>query len=278
MQAEHCYPSAEDFENGDLFSKGWTIVNPDNNITWELFNVSGNGGDKAAGINLFQYYNILKRDQLISPPFDFSGQSQVGLSFQHAYAQSSNTLYSDSLIVKISTDCGTTWTRILELAEDGSYNFATHAPFGYNFIPEAPVDWCDGGFGASCNTIDISNWAGYPDTRLMFESVRLVGNNMFIDNISMYPFTSVPSQSAALNNEINIYPNPGRGEFTISIPETNTRVELKMFDIQGKCVFKSRELSPSGIIKFNPDIKVQGLYFIELKGESTSWHSRLIIQ
>ena len=170
-----------------LVSKGWTIVNPDNNITWELFNVAGNGGDKAAGINFFEYYSVLKRDQLISPPIDLSGQSQVGLSFQHAYAQSLNTQYSDSLIVKISTDCGNTWTRILELAEDGSYNFATHAPFGYNFIPESPVDWCGGGFGAPCNTIDISNWAGYPDTRLMFESVRMVGNNLFIDNINLSP-------------------------------------------------------------------------------------------
>ena len=270
-------PFTEDFENGDLGSKGWTIVNPDNNITWELFNVAGNGGDKAAGINLFEYYSILKRDQLISPAIDLSGQSQAGLSFQHAYAQSLNTQYSDSLIVKISTDCGNTWIRILELAEDGSYNFATHAPFGYNFIPASPVDWCGGGL-APCNTIDISNWAGYPDTRLMFESVRMVGNNLFIDNINLSPLTSVPGQSTALNNEISIYPNPGRGEFTISIPVTNTTIELKMFDIHGKCVYTSREESTSGLVRLNPGNKLPGIYFIELQGESTSWHTRLIIQ
>ncbi len=271
-------PFTEDFENDDLASKGWTIVNPDNNITWELFNVAGNGGDKATGINLFLYYSILKRDQLISPAIDLSGQPQAGLSFQHAYAQSLNTQYSDSLIVKISTDCGNTWTRILELAEDGSYNFATHAPFGYNFIPASPADWCGGGFGAPCITIDISNWAGNPDTRLMFESVRMVGNNLFIDNINLYPITSVPYQYTALNNEISIYPNPGRGEFTISMPESNTPVELKMYDIHGKCVYTSREQATSGQIKLNPDIKTQGLYFIELQGESASWHSRVIIQ
>lgn len=271
-------PFSEDFENGDLDSKGWTIVNPDNNVTWELFSVAGNGGDKAAGINLFEYYNILKRDQLISPPIDLSGQDQVALSFEHAYAQSLNTLYSDSLIVQITTDCGDTWTRILELAEDGSYNFATHEPFGYNFFPESPVDWCGGGFGAPCNTIDISNWAGYTDTRLMFESVRLVGNNLFIDNINLFPFTSVPAQKNDLSNEIRVYPNPGRGEFTILVPETNTWFELKLSDIHGKCVYSSGVESISGLIRLNPGNILPGVYIIELKGESALWHTRLIIQ
>lgn len=271
-------PFYEDFENGNLSSKGWTIVNPDNHITWELYNVAGNGGDKAAGIKLFEYYSILKRDQLISPPVNLSGQMQVALYFQHAYAQSLNTQYSDSLIVKISTDCGTTWTRILELAEDGSYNFATHEPMGFSFIPASPDDWCDGGSGTSCNTVDISGWAGYSDVQLMFESVRMVGNNLFIDNVSLFPFTSVPSENTVSNREIILYPNPGRGEFNILIPETNTTVELKMFDIHGKCVYTSKEESTSGLIKLTPGNKIPGLYFIELKGETASWHSRLIIQ
>ena len=47
------FPFFEDFESGNAEQNGWTIVNPDNDdTTWEMFAVTGNGGTKAAGINL----------------------------------------------------------------------------------------------------------------------------------------------------------------------------------------------------------------------------------
>ncbi len=109
-------PFFEDFESGNAEQKGWAIVNPDNDdITWEMYDVEGNGGTKAAGINLFNYPSIFKRDQLITPPLDLSGINNAVLKFDHAYAIKDNPNYSDSLVVKISNDCGYSWTPILHL-------------------------------------------------------------------------------------------------------------------------------------------------------------------
>ena len=118
--------------------------------------MAGNGGSYAAGIELFSYYSFMKRDQLISPPIDLSSTSYAVLSFEHAYALMQNSNYGDSLIVKISTDCGNSWERLLELKDDGSGNFATHEWMSDPFVPALADDWCGNGYGSDCFEVDIS--------------------------------------------------------------------------------------------------------------------------
>lgn len=175
-------PFAETFEVG-TFKDYWTIENPDGNITWDgYYKLSGNlPSRKAAWMNFYEYTSTGQRDRLITPLLNFAGHTTVNFKFTHAYAIYNSTR-KDSVIIYISTDCGTSWERIFEAGED----FATHSPTTSEFVPSSPGDWCGAGYGDDCHTIDLSPWAGYADVKIMFESYNGHGNMMYIDDIIIY--------------------------------------------------------------------------------------------
>ncbi len=269
-------PFIEDFEVGQIENKGWQIENPDEGITWELFSVSGKGGDRAAGINLNDYFQIFARDQLISPAINLSNINQAFLSFEHAYAQTLNTAYTDSLIVKISTDCGETWTRILELGEDGSYNFATHEPTNSNFVPTVNEDWCDGGSNAPCTTIDITEFTGVPNARIMFESVRLTGNNLYVDNVMVSVTTSNEDNAVSTTEELKVYPNPASGLVTLKLPTDQGFSTLRVVNAMGQTIKEIHQLS-EGSLMLDLGNAPRGIYLISLEGASAPQTTKLLL-
>ncbi len=177
----------QDFENGTFNQNGWSVENPDNAITWEISTVAGStSGSKAAGINLFSYNAAGQRDGLISPVLDFSGHSNIQLDFQHAHRRYSAD-YSDSLIIKVSTDGGNTFPfRVFAAAETGTGTFATNSILNQNFVPTNGIDWCFGGdLGSGCFTVDLSAFDGESNVKLKFEIYNDYGNNIYVDNIQV---------------------------------------------------------------------------------------------
>ena len=179
-------PFLEDFESNTFENNSWTITNPDNQITWEIVNVSGNTpGDKAAKIDFYNYENGFERDGLQTPPLDLSNFTNVSMSFEHAFRRyDANS--RDSLVLLVSTDCGNTFERIAAYAEDGSGTFATAYTSSEEFIP-GNGDWCTGTVGTDCFNIDLSAYDGLSAVVVRFESVNngIAGNNLFIDNINI---------------------------------------------------------------------------------------------
>ena len=273
------FPFSEDFESGNVAENGWTIVNVDNDeITWEMYSVSGNGGNIAAGINLFSYFSIFKRDQLISPPMDLSGTNTALLKFDHAYALASNPNYSDSLIVKISGDCGNTWTPVLQLRDDGNGSFATHPISTYDFVPASAEDWCGNGYGSACLEVNISQWAGQSNVMIMFETVRVVGNNMFIDNISVGLITGEEETNPTFVQSLEIYPNPSTGKFTVKANDTGTNGQITVFNASGKLILA--EGFGDNIMTKTLDLSDQpkGLYFINFLSDNIQESRKIIIE
>lgn len=177
----------EDFENGTFAQNGWTVQNPDNSTTWEIFTVAGSvSGTKAAGINLYNYNASGQRDALISPVIDLSGHTNVQLDFQHAHRRYSAD-YRDSLIIYLSTNGGSTYpNRVFAQAENGSGSFATNSILAQNFVPTNGIDWCFGGdLGSGCFTVDLSQFDGQSNVRLRFEIYNNYGNNIYVDNIEL---------------------------------------------------------------------------------------------
>jgi PKD repeat protein len=177
----------EDFETGSFTEMGWSVDNPDNGLTWALFTVAGSvSGNRAAGVNLFNYEAEGQRDRLISPIIDLSNHTNVQLDFQHAHRRYSQQM-SDSLIVYVSVDGGATWPfRILEAAETGQGSFATGTILNQNFVPTNGSDWCFGGeIGSGCFTLDLSDFDGQESVRIRFETFNDYGNNIYIDNIQL---------------------------------------------------------------------------------------------
>ena len=238
LQGGYDLPFSEDFESG-ITQKNWTILNPDGNKTWDTITVAGTlPGTKAVWINFFNYAMTSdRRDQLISPPMNFTGFTSVALNFQHAYAQ--RAALKDSLIVKISADCGTTWNRILAAGPDGTPNvFVTHSPMLTAFFPVSSDDWCDSPYGAACYSLDLSPWAGQTSIKIEFESYNSHGNNLFIDNIHVSGTVGIPDQ-AVVNSGIYLFPNPSSGIFTINVPEISAGTEVVVYNLTGQTIYQN---------------------------------------
>lgn len=182
-------PFNENFENNSTTLSSWTIVNPGNDTTWRLANTGGlTTGSQSYCMPFYNYTSVGQRDGLVSPSLNFSGMTSVLLNFKHAYTRRNSTS-TDSLVVYVSTNCGTSWTRVLSKGETGSGTLAT-APnssllSSTIFYPATSNDWCGSSNGESCNQIDLSAYAGMTNMKIKFEGYNAHGNNLFIDSINV---------------------------------------------------------------------------------------------
>lgn len=178
-------PFTEDFESGVFTTNNWTIVNPDGLTTWDIVTVGGTvPGSKAARLNFFNYASTGQRDGMVTPPLNLTGYSSATLEFKHAYKRY-DTSSSDSLIVYVSTDCGVTYQRLLNMGEGGGGTFATNYTSTTEFTPTTTDEWCSGPVGADCQTVDLTPYVGYSNVVVKFEAYNNYGNNLFIDNINI---------------------------------------------------------------------------------------------
>jgi len=270
-------PFTEGFENG-FDTQHWTIQNSDNNKTWDTITVAGTTpGHLAVWMNLYDY-TISSRDQLVSPPLNFSSYTSLTLSFKHAYAQQATI--KDSLIVKISADCGITWTRLLAAGPDGTPNvFATHALMSTSFFPQSDYDWCGSSYGTSCYQLDISQWAGQRNIKILFESYNRRGNNLFLDNISISGPTGI--QDAGNNREeIRIYPNPTTGFVNVFISNPSSRIDLSIHNLQGQTVFIDHFSAKTGNLEkqFNLSGFAKGVYFFRIMSDQSTTIKKVILE
>lgn len=270
----------EDYETNGFDENDWLIENPDNDVTWEMYEVGGTTpGNHAPAVNFREYFAIAQRDRLITPPFNLEGLTTASLEFQHAYAQHMQAIdFTDSLIVYISTDCGDNWTRLWQGGEDGTGNFATHEPTDYDFFPEVESDWCMTGWGAPCVILDITEYTGNSDVRIAFETYSYFGNPIFIDNVAVSQAVGISDNQ---NNEhgVRIYPNPSNGAFYINLPAKNTFGSLSVSNYLGQKVYSAiieentTQLTVNESVNWKP-----GVYFININGDSSSVIQKLIIK
>jgi len=271
-------PFEESFENG-FDEKHWTIVNPDLGVTWDTITVAGTvTGTKATWMNFFDYGAVNKRDQLISAVMNFTDYTTLTLSFRHAYAQ--RATLKDSLIIYISGDCGSTWTRVWGMGPDGTPNtFVTHPPSLEGFYPLSTDDWCGGSYGTACYDIDLSPWAGWNNIKVMFEAFSRSGNNLFLDQVSI----SGPVGISGTNKDksgISIFPNPSSGMFTLSVFNPGENCNLVVSSLQGQTVHSEHLSSAGSILTKQLDLTSfsKGIYLIRVTTESATKIEKIIIQ
>jgi len=244
----------EDFESGSFSTNNWNVVNPDNGITWEIQSVSGNSpGDKAARVNHYNYNNASgERDALISKTLDFSGNSDLEMSFEHAHRRYSQN-YADSLIIYVSTDGGSTYPdRIFAKAEDGSGSFATNTTTNSDFVPSNSDDWCFGGSaGASCFTLDLSNYDGQSNVKLKFETVNDYGNNTYIDNIEITGTCSGSSQGPTADFTANKTTVTAGNSVDFTDQSSGSNITSWDWTFNGAATSSSMQQNPSGITYSN---------------------------
>lgn len=117
---------------------------------------------------------------MISPPLDFSNNSQIEMSFSHAHRRYDQA-FSDSLRISVSTDGGNTWNVEFADAESGQGTFATNSILTSEFYPSTSSDWCFGGnVGATCFTLDLSAYDGASNVRIALKRSTITGTTCLL--------------------------------------------------------------------------------------------------
>jgi len=269
-------PFYESFEEG--FTRGWTLENPDLRKTWQIIEPDYTpSGLNAAFMNHFDYYFMFERDRLISPPLNLSGVTEALLNFKHAYAQRFSQV--DSLLVKISTDCGNTWQTIYANGPDGNGGFETSLPTSLYFNPATEDDWCGGGYGADCISLNISQYCNMPDVKIMFEAFNRIGNNLYIDDVSVEVLTSINEKSSRPES-FNIYPNPAKDEINVRFFTAESELDISIYSISGTEMIaeKVKNIKSGESVILKTDKLAPGAYFVKVKGITISDSKLLIIK
>ncbi|MCD4732476.1 MAG: T9SS type A sorting domain-containing protein, partial [Bacteroidales bacterium] len=273
-------PFMEDFESMTFNTKAWTIDNPDNDKTWEITTVSGNEpGSNAAFVNIKSYNGLNERDRLITPILNLSDYNEAHLEFQYAYAQRF-PLYTDSLIVYLSADCGSALTRLVAFGEDSLNSFATAPPSTLSFKPLSPQDWCGVENNPDCVSIDITEWIGNPNVQIIFESYNGFGNNIYVDNVVLEGTLSNIEKNQAFSEKLSVYPNPAEGSFTIELIGMNGIVDIQILDISGQLMYTDK-INCSGkstAKQYSLNHLAKGIYLIQAINRSNVVSQKIIIK
>ncbi len=259
-----------DFENISSFEEiGWKVENPDNSKTWELVNTLDDmGTNTAAYVNMNNYNAIDRVDYLISPCLNIDGL--YTMHFRHAYRLKRSDV-SDSLIVSISTDCGATWNVLEKFYEDGNNNFVTGAPTTYDFVPYRNNQWCGSQY-SDCKSVDLSEYAGVKNAYIRFESVKIVGNNMFIDDIYFTSEDGIVESDKSGN--LRMYPNPTTGKFVLKSDIANNNAVVSIYNLLGECVYSAK------LVGTDTEIDLSGcpagFYIVNVRGDKMSESLKLV--
>ena len=174
-------PIVEGFESGIFPPAGWSVINPNpGSITWQRTTLARNSGIASAFMNHYLYDTLNHFDYLVSPNMDVSASDSVILSFARAYKlyDAVNTGFMDTLLIQVSTDCGTTFP-ITAWKKGGSQLASVVGSTGdQNWVPIAP-EW-------RTERLDLKPFIGNA-TRITisFTAKNRYGQNLFIDDINM---------------------------------------------------------------------------------------------
>lgn len=273
--AVRTFPFSEDFE-GTFPPDGWHTINPDNS-TFNLF-VQGNVGgysnsSKSARMNMFINRMYDQLDALVSPTLNLSNAVEPKLYFDLAYAQYAD-LYSDTLRIYASEDCGHTWT---ELFEKGGAELASKStPQTSNFSPAAD-EW-------TTLAVDLSGYIGKDNVRIKFETQNRYGNSLYIDNVAVRePWAVSTDQELMGALRIAAQPNPFQQHLTLSIynPGFEMDAQIVMQDITGRTVLTQTSnalVSGKSEIQLNAEGLNTGVYFVKVSNASGAQQTLKVVK
>jgi len=270
-------PLVEGFESSATnLPNGWTVYNPDGDAAWAISNAVAFSGSNCIGFNNCDGNGAGvdmngKVDRFITSAYDLStATASASLFFDVAYSvlNYKNHLYTDTLVIYSSIDCGTTWNQIyrkggLTLANNNMTTTSCWAP--------AYADW-RGEF------VSLSNLVGQSGVMFAFENRSNWGEWVYLDNINIMAVTGVESVNPL--SGFSIYPNPAATSFTIEGASNAETIHYAIYNVVGAEI-KTGNILTSGS-SFNGKVQVsdisRGLYFIKVSDGKNTWTKKLNVQ
>lgn len=256
-------PLTEDFEASSFPPAGWT------SSTWALSTAAGGFGtsSNSAMIDFYSLYTGTK-GTLMTDFLNFNSLNpSLFLKFDVAYARYDAT-YSDTLVVKLSEDCGNTWNI---LWSKGGTDLATAPDANTPFVPTSS-QWRN-------ETIDLSSYAGLEKIKIQFEGRSGYGNDLYLDNINLDAYWGLQENNTAIN-PVTIYPNPNSGEFFIDMntPQKDL-VTVSIYNSVGSLI-KNISFVPDNDephLAFDLSEQAKGLYMIKVESDGMAVNRMITI-
>jgi hypothetical protein len=261
-------PLTEGFSGSAFPPPNWAYIGYNKNNPMSRNTGTGGFGSSTACLKMDNFSGAEdisgQIDYLISPRINMtSAATGTALKFSVAYAQY-NAGSTDQLQVKVSIDCGGSWTSVYD--KSGSV-LATTSPTTSAFIP-ASSEWRK-------DSISLNSYVGQPDVQVMFVTNSKFGNNIYIDDIDIATPTGVNDVFG--NNNLSIYPNPTKGVISIELPDSKNYI-ISVYDMVGKLV-KTIDKPYGQNSRLNIDLSDEptGIYIIKADSGNEVYYNKVSV-
>jgi hypothetical protein len=259
-------PFIEDFQNS-FPTTNWSLVNPNNDITWEK-NVSFGGYGQSSSCVWMDNFSFpsnpgKRKDAFVTESYDFSALTHPQLKFDVAYAQFS-AARADSLNIYYSLDCGSNWIKIWN--QKGA-NLASVTTNQTVLFTPSSSEW-------KTVSVPLMNIAGQSKVSFKFENVCGWGNALYIDNINVENNIGLGT-GETLKTDIKVFPNPSSNLVALRLPAAHPFNSVRVLNNVGELVYESILSDNSHI--FSVANLSAGVYFIHLQGSNATQTEKLII-
>ena len=252
-------PFIEGVENATFPPAGWNLTNSDNGVTWSRTTTAHKTGTASMWMDNNNYTTNGAIDIVTSPTLNLAAVGNPNLTFQLAYQlwtnPASSPNWSDTLYIDISTDCGTTWTKIY-----GKYGTAltttTPSYASVQFLPNSS-QW-------RLETVSLAPYASSSGALIRFRHVCDYENSLFVDDINITG-TVLSVNDMNISSYTIVYPNPSTGDVFVKIGATDLgKADVKITNLMGQTVAESNENSA---LNMNFDLSRQpnGMYLVDVK-------------
>ncbi|MBI1222523.1 MAG: T9SS type A sorting domain-containing protein [Bacteroidetes bacterium] len=230
-------PYIEDFES-DAYD--WNIIETGNPFTWSL-NPSVGRASKAsifAYNNLFIFYTMGYEERVVSPTLDLSSSDAPSISFDMAYNYIRYTkpyfdpdlLFADTLIVYISTDCGSTFT---ELYKKGGRELLTADSAMVNPLSQSQATFMPNSNQWRTEAINLDAFKNEKAAIICFSFKSDQGGCLYIDNFKFDRALGV--KRVKKDQQIKLYPNPCTGITHLGFDHLAQR-QVQVYNMMGQSV------------------------------------------
>jgi len=266
-------PYIQGFENLTVFPdfNNFFDENTFSDINWELnTNVSASGSNS---ISLHNYSNTTGSiNGFTSTSIDLTSvdpSEELLFSFDYVYRKK-DEFSNDRLKIFGTTDCGGTWVLFNTISAS---QFSTLIE-SQDYTPNQS-DW---------ENITFTLYSMFQTNnetfrfKFIFESEG--GNNMFIDNINIFPASQLSIKENNRIETVSLYPNPTKNSALLNFySATSQTISIDIYNSLGeivKTVYKGNAITGSNQYSIETATFEKGIYYININGENISKTIKLI--
>jgi hypothetical protein len=259
-------PVVQNYSAAAFPPTGWMISNPDNGATWTR--KTGAGALTTTTCAKMDFYNSTAGnvDEFFMPNVDMNmtGATQATLDFlvsnaRYLNPQNQQVITEDLLEIKVSTDCGLTWTNVYSKAGAA---LSTATATSADFTPNSAAQW-------RTEAVNMTPYLNQPNLLVKFVATSDYGNNAYIDEINLHAGPSVFAGVKEINaiSSFEVYPNPFQNQTTLNINTTKAeRISFEVVDLLGNKVMSQDLGVVNGLYRQSIDAASwnAGIYFINI--------------